>query len=1081
MTKTRILVVEDEAIVARDLTRQLARLGHEPVADTPRGEDAIELVGQLRPDLVLMDIHLAGRIDGIEADTTIRERHDVPVVFLTAFADDAILERSKRAEPFGYIVKPFDERELHSVIEIGLAKHRAEAELRRSREELATILRTAMDAFWVCDLAGTILDVNDAACTMLGCTRADLRGRTISDFEAQWTPAEVAANLEQIVREGRKRFETRHRRHDGREIDIEVSITVQATGEGRIFAFLREISERKRTEAEQAATAELLRLANTPSSTREFIRAATDVLRNWSGCESVGLRLRTETACPYFENTNGTLVEKDRHLCNCDSAGQIVRNSLGFPLVTCLCDELMQGRFDPAKRCFTPRGSYFNNAVADVLADSVSVPAAHNHRRTRAPDAVAILPLRNASASIGLLQFNNPRHLRFDPPRIAFLERLADHVSLAIAQRQSQAALQTSEQRFRLLLDSTSDYVYSVRQLADGLVQARHGPGCVKVTGYTAADFAARPGLWLEMVPPEDRPLVEEFARRLSRGEQPPALEHRLVHRDGSVRWIRNSVVVHPPTTDGETVHDGVITDITARKCAEEALRASEAKFATVFRCAPMMIAITEIADGTYLDINDEFVRVTGFSRTEIIGRTSRDLGIMPIATRAQIVEDLRQDKRINSLPLAITAKDRRRVDCLFNAEFVDIGGRPRLLSIALDVTEHHRLETQLRQAQKMDAFGQLAGGVAHDFNNILVAITLHVGLLRQSPALDAETAASLRELEQEAARGASLTRQLMTFSRQRPLEIKPLSMNDAVANILRMLRRVLGERIVVEWEPASALPAVDGDVGMIEQVLMNLCVNARDAMPQGGRLTIRTAEVVIDDGATARAPEAPAGRFVRLTVADTGCGIPAEILGRIFEPFFTTKDIGHGTGLGLSIVHGIVQQHHGWIEVASTVGSGTTFQLHFPAAAAPFTAPAEDQNPPSPNGAGELILAVEDEASVREVLQIMLTRHGYRVLTACNGPEALKLWAQHRQEIAALLTDMVLPEGLSGADIVATLRRDRPDLPAIIASGYMAGKDATTPADVEKLPKPFEAHKLLDTLKRLLAPHRARGETRLP
>ncbi len=291
MTKTRILVVEDEAIVARDLTRQLARLGYEPVADTPRGEEAVELAARLHPDLVLMDIHLAGQIDGIAAATAIREQQDIPVVFLTAFADDAVLQRSKQAEPFGYIVKPFDERELHSVVEIGLAKHQAEVKLRRSREELAIILRTAMDAFWLCDFEGNILDVNDAACAMLGYTPAQLRGRTIAEIEAQMTAAEVTANLEKIIHAGRKRFETRHRHADGRVIAIEVSVTVQPTDKGRIFAFLRDITARKRIEAENEATTRLLRLTNAPSNLRDLLQSALALLRDSSGCESVGVRL----------------------------------------------------------------------------------------------------------------------------------------------------------------------------------------------------------------------------------------------------------------------------------------------------------------------------------------------------------------------------------------------------------------------------------------------------------------------------------------------------------------------------------------------------------------------------------------------------------------------------------------------------------------------------------------------------------------------------------------------------------------------------------------------------------------------
>ena len=298
MTRTRILVVEDEAIVARDLVRQLTQLGYEPVADTPRGDAAIELAARHQPDLALMDIHLAGLLDGIAAATAIRARQDIPVVFLTAFADDAVLQRSKQAEPFGYIVKPFDERELHSVIEIALAQHQAEAKLRRSREDLATILRTAMDAFWVCDHDGHILDVNPAACALLGYAREELLDKSISEVEARESRADTAAHIAEVIRAGCGRFESRHLRKDGRVIDVEVSVTHLPAGAGRFVAFVRDITARKRAEAEREVVTHLLEIANTPGNLRSFLQSALALLRDWAGCESVGVRLRENDTCP---------------------------------------------------------------------------------------------------------------------------------------------------------------------------------------------------------------------------------------------------------------------------------------------------------------------------------------------------------------------------------------------------------------------------------------------------------------------------------------------------------------------------------------------------------------------------------------------------------------------------------------------------------------------------------------------------------------------------------------------------------------------------------------------------------------
>ncbi len=947
MSKTRILVVEDEAIVARDLTQQLARLGYDPVASTPRGEEALTLVAQLRPDLVLMDIQLAGELDGIAAAIAVREQFATPVVFLTAFADDTILQRSKQAEPFGYIVKPFEERELYSVVEISLHKHRAESRLRQSRQELATILRTAMDGFWIVDAQGRILEVNDAYCQLTGYSRAELLQLTTAQLEADESPEAIATHIASIAVDGSDRFERRHRAKDGRLVDLEISVNVMPDSGGRIFCFLHDITARKRADDEREATMRLLQLVNAPSDTHGLMQAVTALLHDWSGCEAVGIRLRDRDDYPYFETSGfpNCFVEKERFLCQRDATGHPVRDPAGHPMLECMCGNILCGRFDATKPFFTAHGSFWTNSTTQLLASSTETDRqarTRNRCNGEGYESVALVPLRIAGTSYGLLQFNDKRRDRFTPERIALLERLGDSLAVAIAQRQAQADL-----------------------------------------------------------------------------------------------------------------------------------RASEARFATAFQAAPLMIALTSIEDGAYLEVNNEFLRATGFTREEVLGHSSTTLNLIAAADRARMLELLRRDGRVSALPLPVTIKSGARLECLFSAEIVDIGGQPRLLSIALDTTEHRRLEAQLRQAQKMEAVGQLAGGVAHDFNNILAAIALHLGLLRDAPDLDVETRASLRELEKEAARGAGLTRQLLTFSRQQAIQVKPLLLNDVLENLLKMLRRVLGERIAVEFRPHPDLPAVEADVGMLEQVVVNLCVNARDAMPNGGRLLLATDSVALNDQAHPSNPQPRKGQFVRLSVSDTGCGMNTATMARIFEQFFTTKEVGQGTGLGLAIVDGIVKQHHGWIEVESTEGAGTTFRILLPAKPRPVKTAAPQANDSLPRGRNELLLVIEDELSVRTVLSITLRRYGYRVLMANNGREAVDLWTAHRAEIDLVLTDMVLPGGLSGTDLIKQFRTDRPALPVILASGYMKNQDGLALPNVAALPKPFEMQALLSTLRRSLDAHR--------
>jgi len=378
--------------------------------------------------------------------------------------------------------------------------------------------------------------------------------------------------------------------------------------------------------------------------------------------------------------------------------------------------------------------------------------------------------------------------------------------------------------------------------------------------------------------------------------------------------------------------------------------------------------------------------------------------------------------------------------------------------------------EERFRQVQKMEAVGQLAGGVAHDFNNILASMLLQLGLLQEESALGPDIHRALKELEKQVQRGATLTRQLLAFSRQQAMELKSVDLNEVLAGLLPMLRRLLGEAVVVSLRGEIALPSIVADASLLELAIINLCVNARDAMAPGGHLTLHPEVVEVSAKMAAAKAEAQAGRFVCLSVTDTGCGMDEATQKRIFEPFFTTKGVGQGTGLGLATVHGILKQHRGWIEVESAVGRGSTFRVYLPVTDSippPASAP---EKPRESAGRNELILLVEDEAAVRLVVAEMLRRHGYRVLVAADGPEAVALWGDHRTEIAVLFTDMVMPGGMTGRDLADRLRSDRPELKVIIYTGY-SQKIAAQPLDAQShialLHKPAHSAQILDAIRR--------------
>ena len=354
------------------------------------------------------------------------------------------------------------------------------------------------------------------------------------------------------------------------------------------------------------------------------------------------------------------------------------------------------------------------------------------------------------------------------------------------------------------------------------------------------------------------------------------------------------------------------------------------------------------------------------------------------------------------------------------------------------DITDRLSLEAQLRQSQKMESIGQLAAGVAHDFNNMLTIIQGHAGILMAKGQLTPRMHDSAQAIHFASERAASLTRQLLLFGRKNVMQIRPLDLRTVVTNLTKLLKRSLGEVITLEFTPPDDLPRVNADNGMVEQVIMNLCVNARDAMPKGGTLTISLDDVQISEDYVQSHPLARAGQFVRLCVSDTGTGMDAATINRIFEPFFTTKEIGKGTGLGLATVYGIVKQHQGWIEVASEPGHGSTFAVFLQVSEAAAQAPTGDTSVAvAVRGGDETILIVEDEVVLRDMAHSILEECGYKILHAGNGREAVDVATKHPENIDLLLTDVVMPEGLSGVELATKLLVLRPQMRVVFTSGY--------------------------------------------
>jgi len=506
------------------------------------------------------------------------------------------------------------------------------------------------------------------------------------------------------------------------------------------------------------------------------------------------------------------------------------------------------------------------------------------------------------------------------------------------------------------------------------------------------------------------------------------------------------------------------------RARAEQNVRDQERRYRGILQSTTDGFLVLS-AGGIVLDVNDAYCRMTGFSREALLGRGIQDL------------EQQMATEEVALLLESVMARDNDRFETVHRC--ADGGEVQVEVSISYlsdqdgifyafvsDTTERKELEEQLRQAQKMEAVGQLAGGVAHDFNNLLQAILGNAELAREFLPDGADSQEELDEILKAADRAKGLVAQLLAFSRRQMLQLEPLDLGDVVCDLSRMVRRVIGEHIQLIIQPVSGLRPVHADRGQVEQVLLNLCVNARDAMPGGGEITISVRNVTVEhkEGQPAEWPSA--GEFVVIKVADTGSGMTPETLSRIYEPFFTTKEAGRGTGRGLSTVYGIVRQHGGRMKVHSAPREGTTFEVFFPSLSSEEATPVPEMEPERAGmGEGELILVAEDNEGVRRLAVRLLERAGYTVIAAEDGEAGLALFQRHKDEVKLALLDVVMP-GLSGPDLYRQIQKIRPGLKVVFASGFndpTAGKQFVLDPGHELVRKPFEKDALLRILRRKL------------
>ena len=640
-------------------------------------------------------------------------------------------------------------------------------------------------------------------------------------------------------------------------------------------------------------------------------------------------------------------------------------------------------------------------------------------------------------------------------------------VSDITEKKQAAEKFAREQARFKLIFDTVPVGIAFHTVHPDGRFTRTINDAHLRICGLTREQHD-QPGIYAQITHPEDHALQQRFIAQVNAGVRKHySMEKRYLHPDGKVVWVDFSYQreIYP---DGTIEELTTVVDITERKTVEQQLM----QLAVIVESSEDAI-ISKTLDGIITSWNRGAEIIFGHPASETLGQPM--LMLFPDELKyeeADILARIACGESVEHFETERLRKDGTRlrvsatISPLKNAQGEIVGAS----TIARDTTRQHILEEQLRQSQKMEAIGQLAGGVAHDFNNILAVIQMQAELSKMEGNSSPEQVVCLDEIQAAANRAANLTRQLLLFSRRQRLQPRELDLSDSITGMTKMLRRILGEDIQMQFKYAPQPLFILADAGMMDQVLMNLTLNSRDAMPNGGELVIETTavELAASEAATTRP-----GAFVRLSVSDTGCGIPPEIQPRIFEPFFTTKDVGKGTGLGLATVFSIVQQHQGWISVASQPGQGTTFHIYLPRLAkTSVRQPVVESAPATASGGTETILLVEDDDALRASVLKSLAQLGYRLLEAASGSAALQVWRQHRDEIHLLLTDLVMPGGMSGKELGERLLQENPKLKVIYASGYsaeVAGKDFPLTEGVNFLAKPFPMQTLAQTIRACL------------
>ncbi len=935
----------------------------------------------------------------------------------------------------------------------------AEFTRRELSERIEHLMDGAYDPIIVSDEQNRITDANQRALQTYGYTPEELREMSAPQLRVPQARPLFAEDTGRAIANGKAIFETVHQRKDGSTFPAEVSVSLIELG-GRVhkLGIVRDITERKAHEREierlnrlYATLSDINQTIVRSVTRRELLEKVCSILTGSGSFKCVSVS--------WFEATTSKLEPLA-------SAGE----SLAYFQEAARLADGNAPTDRPAARCLQTGKSWILNDIQTEASDATWKAAAETFRLR----AMAAIPFRMGGKVCGAFEVYAAEPGVFREKEVALLEETAVDISFALEnlehenkRREAEEALKEAQERLQLALAAAQMGVWEYELSSQAVVAS---PLCFEILGLTATGGSLTAAELLAPIHPEDREQLRTDARHSIAKSARLNIEFRLVRPDGSFRFAAAQAKAIYDAQGQPLRLVGTIQDITPRRRAESEVR----KLSRALEQSSASVIITDL-EGRIEYVNSRFCTVTGYTLGEVIGKNPRVL--KGGSTPQEAYRDLWRTVTSGNEWHGELQNKKKNGELFWEtvsiSPILDENGRAsHYMAVKEDITERKRLESDLLQAQKMEAVGQLAGGVAHDFNNILAAMMLHLGLLDSRDDLPVEVKTALTELANHTERAAALTRQLLLFSRRSVMRVRTLDINIVVEHLLNMLRRIIGEQNQLSWRAKSHLPNIRGDAGMLEQVIMNLVVNARDAMPNGGQITIATDLVHISEEQARHNPQARAGSFVCVAVSDNGCGIKENNLRHIFEPFFTTKEAGKGTGLGLATVHGIASQHQGWVEVESKVGAGSTFRVLLPAVETPAQSNATPQVTKRLPTGQETILLVEDDAAVRLTVAIFLKRLGYRILEASHATEAIAVWNKNEKEISLLLSDMVMPNGMTGFQLAQHLRTLRPALKVIITSGYSADlidKNDLAAAGIVFLAKPCEPARLASSVRQVL------------